>query len=189
MMVANHVSWSGYLRDQRRAAHRLRGQRAKSRRWPIAGAGGWGGHLFLQRGHRHAVHTDGRGHRRRRFDPARNRWGCFRKERPPKGLRCCLFTAACSSRRARPACRDPAGGAAFPAARRDAIPSRPSWARRRWSGNLWRVLGASGLAVESFYLPPLRCRRRCRPAWRCAASARSSIERAGWRTTRPRSNQ
>ncbi|AOB29838.1 acyltransferase [Bordetella sp. H567] len=173
LVVANHVSWLDIFVIN---AVRPTAFVAKSeiRRWPIVGwlvAGA--GTLFLQRDHRHAVHTVGEA-MKARFTTQES-VGLF-----PEGTTTEGFSLL------------PFHGSLFEPARQAGVPIQPVALRflrhgRRDAyaafvgeetlvGNLWRVLGARGLAVEAIYLPPLPV-QAAQTRLQMAAHARSVIER------------
>jgi 1-acyl-sn-glycerol-3-phosphate acyltransferase len=156
LVVANHVSWLDIFVIN---AIRPTAFVAKSeiRRWPIIGwlvAGA--GTLFLQRGHRQALQTVGKAMQARfaNNEPV----GLF-----PEGTTTDGFSLL------------PFHGSLFEPARQADVPIQPVALRflrhgRRDAfgafigeetlvGNLWRILGTRGLAVETVYLAPLAVRR------------------------------
>jgi 1-acyl-sn-glycerol-3-phosphate acyltransferase len=152
LFVSNHVSWLDIFVIN---AVRPTAFVAKSeiRRWPIVGwlvAGA--GTLFIQRGQRHAVHAVGVA-MQRRFALG-EAVGLFPEGTTTEGFSLLPFHGSLFE----PARQ--AGVAIQPLAlrflrhgQRDAFASFVG--EETLVGNLWRVLGASGLAVETVYLPPL----------------------------------
>lgn len=173
LVVANHVSWLDIFVIN---AVRPTAFVAKSeiRRWPIVGrlvAGA--GTLFLQRGHRHAIHTVGEA-MKARFANGES-VGLF-----PEGTTTEGFSLL------------PFHGSLLEPARQAGVPIQPVALRflrhgKRDSfaafvgeetlvGNLWRILGTRGLAVETAYLPPLQV-DTAHTRLKMAADARAIIER------------
>lgn len=174
LIVANHVSWLDIFVIN---AVRPTAFVAKSeiRRWPIVGrlvAGA--GTLFLQRGHRHAIHTVGEAMKARFAD--NESVGLFPEGTTTEGFSLLPFHGSLFE----PARQ--AGVAIQPVAlrflrhgRRDAFAAFVG--EETLVGNLWRVLGARGLAVETVYLPPLRQEAgHVQTRLEMAAHARSVIE-------------
>lgn len=177
LVVANHVSWLDIFVIN---AVRPTAFVAKSeiRRWPIVGwlvAGA--GTLFLQRGHRHAVHAVGEAMKARFAN--RESVGLFPEGTTTEGYALLPFHGSLLE----PARQ--AGVAIQPVAlrflrhgRRDAFAAFVG--EETLVGNLWRVLGARGLAIEVVYLPPLALQRADGSAptrLEMAAEARALIQR------------
>ncbi|CAM3590451.1 hypothetical protein BOSP111201_14370 [Bordetella sputigena] len=178
LIVANHVSWLDIFVIN---AVRPTAFVAKSeiRRWPIVGrlvAGA--GTLFLQRGHRHAIHTVGEA-MKGRFAQGES-VGLFPEGTTTEGFSLLPFHGSLFE----PARQ--AGVAIQPVAlrflrhgRRDAFAAFVG--EETLVGNLWRVLGARGLAVETFYLSPLAAEAGGaggQTRLEMAANARSRIQQA-----------
>lgn len=173
LIVANHVSWLDIFVIN---AVRPTAFVAKSeiRRWPIVGwlvAGA--GTLFLQRGHRHAIHSVGEA-MKGRFALGES-VGLFPEGTTTEGYVLLPFHGSLFE----PARQ--AGVAIQPVALRFMRHGqRDSFAAfvgdETLVGNLWRVLGARGLGVETFYLPPLDTGGQTR--LEMAADARSRIQQA-----------
>lgn len=177
LLVANHVSWIDIFVIN---AVRPTAFVAKSeiRKWPMVGwlvAGA--GTLFLERGHRHAVHavSDAMQVRFRRGEAV----GLFPEGTTTEGFDLLPFH-----------------GSLLEPARQGKVPIQPLALRflrhgKRDSfaafvgeetlvGNLWRVLCATGLAVDIVYLPPL-------PVAHEDGTAATRLELARWarETIRP----
>jgi 1-acyl-sn-glycerol-3-phosphate acyltransferase len=176
LLVANHVSWIDIFVIN---AVRPTAFVAKDdiRRWPVIGwlvAGA--GTLFIQRGQRHAVHATGEA----------------MKSRFARGEAVGLFPEGTTSEGY---ALLPFHGSLLEPARQAGVAIQPSALRflrhgRRDSfaafvgeetlvGNLWRVLGASGLAVEVVYLAPLPHRAEdgvAHSRMQLAALARAAVQ-------------
>lgn len=176
LLVANHVSWIDIFVIN---AVRPTAFIAKSeiRRWPVVGwlvAGA--GTLFIQRGQRHAIHAVGEA-MQGRFDRG-EAVGLFPEGTTTEGFTLLPFHASLFE----PARQ--AGVVIQPLAlrflrdgRRDSYASFVG--EETLVGNLWRILGSGGLAVDTVFLPPLELTAQAGAAHtrvELAALARAAIQ-------------
>lgn len=152
LIVANHVSWLDIFVIN---AVRPTAFVAKDdiRRWPVVGwlvAGA--GTLFLRRGHRQAIHTVGEAMRARFANE--EAVGLFPEGTTTEGFSLLPFHGSLfEPARLANVSIQPIALRFLRHGRRDAYACFVG--EETLVGNLWRVLGATGLAVEAIYLDPL----------------------------------